>query len=98
MKLKNKLLKDISTRLEFSTKESYKRSLKILIRLKLISYLSILNNLSKLNKKLTFGKEKNRCFITSRSSGNFAKISLSRIKVRELTNAGLILGFSKASW
>ena len=76
MKLKNKLLKDISTRLEFSTKESYKRSLKILIRLKLISYLSILNNLSKLNKKLTSVKEKNRCFITSRSSGNFAKISL----------------------
>ena len=98
MKFKNKLLKDISTRLKFNNKESYKRSLKILIRLKLIGYLSILNNLSKLNKQLTLSKEKNRCFITSRSSGNFAKISLSRIKVRELTNAGLILGFSKASW
>ncbi len=98
MKLKNKLLKDISIRLKFNNKESYKRSLKILIRLKLINYLNILNNLDKLKKQSAFGKQKNRCFITSRSSGNISKVSLSRIKVRELTNTGLILGFIKASW
>jgi ribosomal protein S14 len=98
MKLKNKLLKDISNRLNFNNKESYKRSLKILIRLKLINYLSVLNNLDKLNKQSITSKEKNRCFITCRPSGNFSKVSLSRIKIRELTAAGLILGFSKASW
>ena len=98
MKLKNKLLKDISNRLNFNNKESYKRSLKILIRLKLINYLSILNNLDKLNKQSIVSKEKNRCFITSRSSGNLTKISLSRIKLRELMSGGLVIGFSKASW
>jgi ribosomal protein S14 len=98
MKVKNKLLKDISTRLRSSNVESRKRSLKVLMRLKMINYLSILNNLSKLNKKSTLSREKNRCFITSRSSGNYGKISLSRIKLRELVNNGLVLGFTKASW
>jgi small subunit ribosomal protein S14 len=98
MKLKNKLLKDICLRVRFKNIESRKRSLKVLIRLKLVNYLSILNNLSKLNKDSNFGREKNRCFITSRPSGNFSKISLSRIKIRELASSGLILGFSKASW
>jgi ribosomal protein S14 len=95
MKLKNKLLKDISIRLKFNNIESRKRSLKILIRLKLINYLTILHNLSKLSAS---SKEKNRCFITSRSSGNLTKISLSRIKLRELMSGGLVIGFSKASW
>lgn len=98
MKQKNKLLKDISIRLKSSNMESRKRSLKILIRSKLINYLSVLDSLSKLNKDSSFGREKNRCFITSRSSGNFNKISLSRIKLRELASSGLILGFTKASW
>ena len=98
MKVKNKLLRDISTRLRSSNLESRKRSLKVLMRLKLISYLNVLNNLSKLNKKSTLGREKNRCFVTSRSSGNYTKISLSRIKLRELVNNGLVLGFTKASW
>ena len=68
------------------------------IRLKLINYLSILNNLSKLNKDSNFTRRKNRCFITCRSSGNLRKFSLSRIKIRELSNSGLIVGFTKASW
>jgi ribosomal protein S14 len=98
MKLKNKLLKDISTRLQCSNLESRKRSLKILIRLKMINYLKILHNLSRLSRRSGFGREKNRCFITSRPSANFVKISLSRIKLRELSSSGLILGFTKASW
>jgi ribosomal protein S14 len=98
MKLKNKLVKDISIRLKCSNLESRKRSLKILMRLKLINYLKILNSLSKLSKRAISGREKNRCFITSRSSGNFKKVSISRIKLRELSNCGLILGFTKASW
>jgi ribosomal protein S14 len=98
MKLKNKLLRDISMRLKLNSIESRKTSLKVLTRLKLINYLSILDNLSKLNRKSHSGKQKNRCFITSRSSGNFSKVSLSRIKIRELINEGLILGFVKASW
>jgi small subunit ribosomal protein S14 len=98
MKLKTKLLRDISIRFKFNNIESCNRSLKVLIRLKVVNYLNILDSLSRLSKTSSFCRRKNRCFITSRSSGNFSKISLSRIKVRELANNGLILGFSKASW
>ena len=98
MKLKTKLLRDISIRFKFNNIESRNRSLKVLIRLKVVNYLNILDNLDRLSKTSSFCRRKNRCFITSRSLGNFSKISLSRIKVRELANNGLILGFSKASW
>ena len=98
MKVKNKLLKDISTRVRCNNLESRKRSLKILMRLKMVNYLNILYSLCRLSKRSNFGREKNRCFLTSRSLGNFKKISLSRIKLRELSSSGLILGFTKASW
>ena len=98
MKIKNKLLKDIHICSDSNNMESYKRSLKVLVRLKLINYLSILNNLSKLNKNSNFTRRKNRCFITCRPSGNLRKFSLSRIKIRELSNSGLIIGLMKASW
>lgn len=98
MKAKNKLIRDISIRYRSNKIESKRRSLKVLIRLKLINYLNVLHNLSKLHKKPIFGNEKNRCFITSRSSGNLSKVSLSRIKLRELSYNGLLQGFNKASW
>lgn len=98
IKLKKKLLKDIIFRSNSERIECSKRSLKVLIRLRLINYLAILDRLSKLNKQSNSCREKNRCFISSRSSGNINKVSISRIKFKELVNNGLILGFSKASW
>ena len=40
----------------------------------------------------------NRCELTGRSRGNYRKFKLSRIKLRELANAGEIPGMVKSSW
>jgi len=98
MKLKKKLLKDFLIRNNFNKNELKIRSLKVLIRLKYSNYLEILNNSSKL-KKLTFlTKVKNRCFITSRGASINTNLSLSRIKLREFINNGIIPGIKKYSW
>lgn len=98
MKIANKILRDISIRSKYKELETKRQSLKILSRLKLISYLDILVSSSKLSKAYGLSIVKNRCFITSRSSGNYVKVSISRIKLKELAYNGLILGFVKASW
>ena len=41
---------------------------------------------------------RNRCEITGRSRGFYRKFGLSRIKVRELSMAGILPGIIKASW
>ena len=86
------------TRKNFAKKESLVKSLKILARLKLINYLEILNNFSKIKKNSSFSRIKNRCFITSRRGGILNKMKISRIKLKELSNNGLILGVKKLSW
>jgi ribosomal protein S14 len=98
MKIKNGILIDTSIRLRYKNLEFKKQSLKILNRLKMINYLNFLNNSSKINTEGRYVKVRNRCFITSRPSGNYSKFSISRIKLKELVYRGLILGFVKASW
>ena len=98
MKLKKRIIKDISIRKKFFFKESGIRSLKILIRLRCLNYLEILNNLSILKNQASANRINNRCFITSRTNTINKKIGISRIKLRELVNSGLILGFKKSSW
>lgn len=98
MRLKKGLLKDILIRKGFSKNESKIRSLKTLIRLGCLNYLEILNNSSKLKLLSSLTKVKNRCFVTSRSGGINRKLSLSRIKMRELINSALVPGFKKYSW
>lgn len=98
MKLKKKLLKDLLTRDKFNRNESKIRSLKILIRLKCLNYLEVLENSSKLKNLASLTKVKNRCFITSRSGSINKKLSLSRIKLREFVNNGIVPGIKKYSW
>jgi len=98
MKLKKKLLKDFSIRNRFNKNESKIRSLKILTRLKCLNYLEILENSSKLKKLASSTKVKNRCFITSRSASINTKLGLSRIKLREFINSGIVPGIKKYSW
>jgi small subunit ribosomal protein S14 len=98
MRLKKKLLNDIIVRKNFLKNESKIKSLKILIRLGCLNYLEILNNFSKLKFLSSLSKVKNRCFVTSRSSSISKKLSLSRIKMRELVNNALVPGFKKYSW
>jgi len=98
MRLKKSLLNDILTRKRFLKNESKTKSLKILTRLGSLNYLEILNNSSKLKFLSSLTKVKNRCFVTSRSAGINKKLSLSRIKMRELINNALVPGFKKYSW
>nr|YP_010577913.1 ribosomal protein S14 [Cryptomonas pyrenoidifera]UZP15133.1 ribosomal protein S14 [Cryptomonas pyrenoidifera] len=98
MKLRKKLLNDKFVRGYFNKNESKIRSLKVLARLGCLNYLETLNNFSKIEELFYVNKTKNRCFITSRSGGINRKVSLSRIKLREFVNNGLIPGFKKHSW
>jgi small subunit ribosomal protein S14 len=98
MKIKKNIVRDIFIRKESNKKESKLRSLKVLTRLKLLNYLEILNNISKIKKSTNFNKVKNRCFVTSRSKSVYRRMTLSRIKIKELANNGLILGLKKLSW
>ena len=41
---------------------------------------------------------RNRCKITGRTRGVYRKFGLSRIKIRELSMAGLLPGVVKSSW
>ena len=41
---------------------------------------------------------RNRCELTGRSRGTYRKFGLSRIKLRELSMAGLLPGVVKSSW
>ena len=41
---------------------------------------------------------RNRCELTGRSRGTYRKFGLSRIKLRELSMAGLLPGVIKSSW
>ena len=98
MRLKKKLQNDIVIRKSFLKNESKIKSLKILVRLGCLNYLEILNNFSRLKSLSSLTKIKNRCFVTSRSSSINKKLSLSRIKMRELVNNALVPGFKKYSW
>lgn len=98
MKIKKKVLNDTLVRNRFYKYESKIRSFKVLNRLNYSSYLETLNNFSKLKSLSFLTKTKNRCFITCRGGGINRKTGLSRIKVRELANNGLIPGFVKHSW
>ena len=41
---------------------------------------------------------RNRCKLTGRTRGVYRKFGLSRIKIRELSMAGLLPGVVKSSW
>jgi len=41
---------------------------------------------------------KNRCILTNRGRGVYKKFRISRIKLRQLANLGLLAGVTKSSW
>jgi small subunit ribosomal protein S14 len=41
---------------------------------------------------------RNRCELTGRSRGNYRKVKMCRIKLRELASHGMIPGMVKSSW
>jgi small subunit ribosomal protein S14 len=54
--------------------------------------------LQKLNRNGNPIRVRNRCLITGRSRGYYRKFGISRIKLRDLANSGMIPGVTKASW
>ncbi|MCX6988293.1 MAG: 30S ribosomal protein S14 [Chlamydiia bacterium] len=55
-------------------------------------------DLDKLPKNSSPVRLRNRCQITGRSRGFLRKFKLSRLCFREMANAGMIPGITKASW
>ena len=54
--------------------------------------------LAKLPRNSAKGRIRNRCELTGRPRGNYRKLKLSRIALRELGSQGLIPGLVKSSW
>lgn len=54
--------------------------------------------LQKLNRNGNPIRVRNRCKITGRSRGYYRKFGISRIKLRDMANEGMIPGVTKASW
>lgn len=54
--------------------------------------------LGELPRNSAANRYRNRCELTGRSRAVYRKFKLSRIKLRELANQGLIPGVVKASW
>lgn len=98
MKIKRNILNDILNRNHYKNNEYKLIVIKILIRLKLINFFDLLYVTSKIKKMSFFCNINNKCYVTSRSRGIFSKIKLSRIKLKEFINNGLLTGFNKYSW
>ena len=56
---------------------------------------SIINDLPRDSSRI---RVRNRCVLTGRTRGFYRKFGLSRIKLRELSMAGLLPGVVKSSW
>ncbi|HSX04166.1 MAG TPA: 30S ribosomal protein S14 [Rhabdochlamydiaceae bacterium] len=56
------------------------------------------NKLNRLPKNSSPVRVHNRCNLTGRARGYLRKFQLSRLCFRELANAGMIPGVTKASW
>ena len=56
---------------------------------------SVINDLPRDGSRV---RVRNRCELTGRTRGVYRKFGLSRIKIRELSMAGLLPGVVKSSW
>ena len=54
--------------------------------------------LSELPRNSSPNRVRNRCELTGRSRGNYRKLKMCRIKLRELASHGLVPGMVKSSW
>ena len=54
--------------------------------------------LAKLPRNSSAVRVRNRCLITGRPRGNYRKLKMSRIALRDLASAGQIPGMVKSSW
>ena len=58
----------------------------------------VYNKFNKFSYKYSIVRLKNRCILTGRSRGVLNLFNISRIKVREMLDNGLLPGVKKSSW
>lgn len=99
--LSSKKIKDIKNRVIFKQKEILNTSIKFLYtnflnKNKKTSKVKILNNL----KQKNFSKVKivRRCVLNNRARGSVRPYNISRIKLRELFQFGMVPGYKKSVW
>lgn len=101
--------KDLKLRLLYQKNELIKKVFKILLTTFSYNLKYSQENLCVENFKIFFRIYKkalkssrtkifNRCILTNRSRGLLRKYSISRIKMREMLQYGLLPGYSKAVW
>lgn len=94
-------IKDAKIRKQFKRKEILNTSLKFLY----INYFNKNKNSSKIEqfthiKQKNFSKTKivRRCILTNRARGSIRPYNVSRVKLRELLQFGIIPGHKKSVW
>ena len=89
---RKKIVKKFNNRRQSLKKKIMQKSLPMEERFKIQSKL---NDLPRDSSKI---RVRNRCELTGRTRGVYRKFGLSRIKIRELSMAGLLPGVIKSSW
>ena len=89
---RQKLIKKYKSKREFL---KYKIKNK---KLSLEERISLQNKLNDLPRNGSAIRYRNRCEITGKPRGNYRKLGLSRIKLRELSMTGDLPGVVKSSW
>ena len=91
--LKRKLLVNKFRDKKFSLKKKVKNK-----ELSLDERIKLYSKINELPRNASKVRVRNRCIITGRSRGVYRKFGLSRIKIRELSMAGMLPGVVKSSW
>lgn len=98
MKLRKNLINDALRRNQYARNEYRIKIIKVIIRLRLFDFFCFLNVSSKLDRTSSTCIINDICYISSRNKSICNKTKLSRIKIKEFIDNGLILGFNKYSW
>lgn len=96
--MKKKIINDINKRSIFKKSELNFIGNKIVLLSKKLEYIENIKNCSNFKYKNSFSKIKNRCYLTSRSKSVNNLTKISRIKFKELSFYGLILGVKRYTW
>lgn len=96
--MKRLIINDINKRKLFKKYELKFISNKVLLLSKKLEYIENVKNCSNFKFKNNFSKIRNRCYLTSRSKSVNKLTKISRIKFKELSFYGLILGVKRYQW
>ena len=101
MDMNNAILKDANLRTLVARLEQQRLLYKAVLQDRNLSQslrYEFMLKLSKVSKKSSAVRTKNRCVFTGRSKGVLRTFKCSRIALRELVSKGDIVGVTKSSW